>query len=116
MSKMWRPRFDAGVSDWFIMSSVVGSTPCAMTTWAAGGAAGRRPPPRDAGGWGAGRGGGVRQRERQRIRGVRAQAAIEAVARAGGQPLRGAEVQRARVVAHEPFEHADRPRGQAQPL
>src|SRR5439155_876884 len=38
MSKMWRPRFDAGVSDWFIMSSVVGSTPCAMTTWPAGAA------------------------------------------------------------------------------
>src|SRR2546422_10145871 len=38
MSKMWRPRFDAGVSDWFIMSSVVGSTPCAITTWPAGAA------------------------------------------------------------------------------
>src|SRR5213080_5301495 len=36
---MWRPRFDAGVSDWFIMSSVVGSTPWAMTTLPAGAAA-----------------------------------------------------------------------------
>src|SRR2546422_5872917 len=35
---MCRPTFDAGVSDWFAMSSVVGSTPCAMTTLPAGAA------------------------------------------------------------------------------
>src|SRR5438034_3879929 len=31
VSKMWRPTLDAGLSDWFIMSSVEGSTPCAST-------------------------------------------------------------------------------------
>src|SRR2546426_3267692 len=38
VSKMWRPTFDAGVSDWFAMSSVVGSTPCASTILPAGAA------------------------------------------------------------------------------
>jgi hypothetical protein len=42
-SNIWAPTLEAGCSCWFIMSSVVGSTPCAMTTlpaWAAA-AAGR---------------------------------------------------------------------------
>src|SRR5881397_3603184 len=38
VSKMWRPTFDAGLSDWLAMSSVVGSTPCARTTLPAGAA------------------------------------------------------------------------------
>src|SRR5439155_13709767 len=38
VSKMCRPTFDAGDSDWFIMSSVEGSTPCASTTLPSGGA------------------------------------------------------------------------------
>jgi hypothetical protein len=38
MSNIWAPTFDAGCSDWFIMSSVVGSTPCAMTSLPAGAA------------------------------------------------------------------------------
>ncbi len=38
VSKMWRPTLDAGLSDWFIMSSVEGSTPCAITTLPSGAA------------------------------------------------------------------------------
>jgi hypothetical protein len=38
MSNIWAPTLEAGCSDWFIMSSVVGSTPCAMTTFPAGAA------------------------------------------------------------------------------
>src|SRR2546428_382355 len=39
VSNIWAPTFEAGVSCWFIMSSVDGSTPWAMTTLPAGAAA-----------------------------------------------------------------------------
>jgi hypothetical protein len=38
VSKIWAPTLEAGVSCWFIMSRVVGSTPWAMTTLPAGAA------------------------------------------------------------------------------
>src|SRR5215831_2736164 len=38
-SNIWAPTLDAGCSAWFIMSSVVGSTPWAITTLPAGAAA-----------------------------------------------------------------------------
>jgi len=39
VSKMWEAMIDAGASCWSMMSSLVGSTPCAITTLPAGAAA-----------------------------------------------------------------------------